>query len=347
MNYNSQSSLNIRRLRTNNGITLSFDNNGIPLMQAVDTDSPTLHVSPDWTVAANQPVRTPKVINNRNLPITLSGFVWKYNGTIIDFSGAESSGWKASSDGKFSINTASGAIKIVQNLASKTNYADDTLDFSCTATVAGVEYPMNGSLPIYIQKMGASSYFLSLLATTQQLTADITSTDVTSALYMGGEPVSDYYVKWYKDDTLWTGHNSKKETVGRDDVDGEQLFVVEAYKDSAYTVLLYISAIRIVDGADDLRLQAYISSDNKDVTEGAGVTVGTRIIKMSTGADITAQCTVSSWKLDVMRSDDWSIKKTASGTTATPTIAVTTTETDDSDGTQHDVTVVAEESWTF
>lgn len=347
MDYKAQSSISIKRLRTNNGITLSFDNNGLPLMQSVDIDSPTLHVSPDWTVAANQPVRTPSVTNNRNLPVTLSTFVWKYNGTVINFTGAESSGWKASSDGKFMINTTTGAIKIVDNLASKTNYADDTLDFSCTATVAGVEYTVNGSLPIYIQKMGASSYFLSLLATTQQLTTDVTTTRVTAKLYMAGEEVTDFYLKWYKDNELWTGHNAKQETIGRSDVDGEQLFIAEAYKDSSFTTLLFRDAIRIVDNTDDLRVQAYINSSNKDIDTGSPVTVNGRIIKMSNGTDVTSQCTLTSWRMDVLRRDDWSIKKTASGTSETPTISVSTTETDDSDGTQHDVDVLCEISWNF
>lgn len=58
-NYSAQNSITIKRLRSNDSLMLTFENNGIPLFQAVDEESGA--VSPDWSIAANQPVRTPKV----------------------------------------------------------------------------------------------------------------------------------------------------------------------------------------------------------------------------------------------------------------------------------------------
>ena len=161
-NYSAQNSITIKRLRSNDSLMLTFENNGIPLFQAVDEESGA--VSPDWSIAANQPVRTPKVTSARGLAVSLSGHSWAYNGVALNFNGAESGGWKKDSTGKFSLNTSTGAIKIVGNLASKTNIAGDTLTYSCVASTAGVEYNLTGELPIAIQNMGASSYYLAILA---------------------------------------------------------------------------------------------------------------------------------------------------------------------------------------
>lgn len=116
-NYSAQNSITIKRLRSNDSLMLTFENNGIPLFQAVDEESGA--VSPDWSIAANQPVRTPKVTSARGLAVSLSGHSWAYNGVALNFNGAESGGWKKDSTGKFSLNTSTGAIKIVGNLASK------------------------------------------------------------------------------------------------------------------------------------------------------------------------------------------------------------------------------------
>ena len=150
-NYSAQNSITIKRLRSNDSLMLTFENNGIPLFQAVDEESGA--VSPDWSIAANQPVRTPKVTSARGLAVSLSGHSWAYNGVALNFNGAESGGWKKDSTGKFSLNTSTGAIKIVGNLASKTNIAGDTLTYSCVASTAGVEYNLTGELPIAIQNM--------------------------------------------------------------------------------------------------------------------------------------------------------------------------------------------------
>ena len=89
-NYSAQNSITIKRLRSNDSLMLTFENNGIPLFQAVDEESGA--VSPDWSIAANQPVRTPKVTSARGLAVSLSGHSWAYNGVALNFNGAESGG---------------------------------------------------------------------------------------------------------------------------------------------------------------------------------------------------------------------------------------------------------------
>ncbi len=48
-NYSAQNSITIKRLRSNDSLMLTFENNGIPLFQAVDEESGA--VSPDWSIA--------------------------------------------------------------------------------------------------------------------------------------------------------------------------------------------------------------------------------------------------------------------------------------------------------
>ena len=332
--YSAQNSITIKRLRANDSLNLSFDNNGIPLFQGVDAESGV--VAPDWTKTANQPIRTPKVISSHGLSVALSNHSWTYNGVALNFNGAESSGWKTDSTGKFQMNTTTGAIKIIANLASKTNIAGDTLIYSCVATVAGVEYNLTKDLPIVIQNVGASSYYLTILATTEQLTSKITSTSLQTRLYLGANETSDHYVKWYKDTVAWADKNGQKTiTVGRSDVDGTQLFIAEVYKSSSDTQPLARAGIRIIDTADEFQVVCYISSANKEVDTGSPVTVSAKIVNMTTGATYSPSVVV--WTMNVMDKENWKSLKSSS----TNSISVTTTETD-RNGNIYDVDVVAE-----
>ena len=304
-NYSAQNSITIKRLRSNDSLMLTFENNGIPLFQAVDEESGA--VSPDWSVAANQPIRTPKVTSARGLAVS-----------------------------KFSLNTGTGAIKIIGNLASKTNVAGDTLTYSCVASTAGVEYNLTGELPIAIQNMGASSYYLAILASTEQLTSKVTSCTLTTKLYAGANAITDYYIKWYKDTTAWADKNGQKSiTVTRGDVDGTQLFIAEVYQSSGASQPIARAGVRIVDTADEFQIVCYITSSNKEVDTGQPVTVSAKIVNMTTGLTYTP--TSASWTMDVMDKENWKSLKHST----TNSISVTTTETD-RNGTQYDVDVLAE-----
>ncbi len=333
-NYSAQNSITIKRLRSNDSLTLTFENNGVPLFQAVDETSGA--VSPDWSVAANQPVRTPKATSARGLSVSLSQYRWSYNGVSLNFNGAESGGWKNDSTGKFSLNSSTGAIKIIGNLASSTNMAGDTLTFSCVATTAGVEYNLTGELPIVIQNMGASSYYLAILANTEQLTSNVTSSTLTTKLYAGANAITDYYVKWYKDTVAWTDKNGQKNiTVTRGDVDGTQLFIAEIYQSSSASQPIARAGVRIIDTADEFQINCYITSTNKEVDDGHPVTVEAKIVNMTSGAVYNPSS--STWTMDVMDKENWTSLKHSN----TNSISVTTTETD-RNGTQYDVDVVAE-----
>lgn len=320
--YSAQGSVTIKRLRNGDNLFITLELNGIPLFQGVDekTGVP----SPDWTVADNQPIITPKVSTARGNAVDLSFHQWKYNGVYLNFNGAETDGWKLDSNGKFKLNVATGALRIVGNLASKTNCANDTLTYECVATISGVEYNLTKTIDILIQTVGANGYTGFILATTEQLTSEITTCTLDTMLILGADPVTSYYVKWYKDDTLWSAKNGLKTiTIDGKDVDGTQLFIAEFLKDSNSTTPLYRAGIRITDTLDEFQLHLEPVSANKEVSPGNPVTVKAFIVNMTTNTVVTPQNPV--WSLRVMDKRDWTEKRRVS----TDTITITTSDTDD------------------
>lgn len=333
MPFSAQNSITIKRLRSSDSLILTFGNNGIPLFQAIDEVSGA--VAPDWTVPANQPVRIPVITSTRGLTVNVISHSWSYNGTLLNFNGAPVGGWTPDSTGKFQIND-DGHIKIVQNLATTVNIAGDILSYTTQVSVAGVEYSLSGELEIVIQKMGASSYYASILAETEALSSDVTSTNVTTKLFQGVTQITSYHTKWYKDFVEWTDKVGQKNiTVTRDDIGGAQLFIAEMYKTSSDTNVLARAGIRIMDISDEYKVILDITSSNKMVDTNNNVTVTAKIVNMKTGAVYAPAGAV--WRLDVMDRENWTSLKTS----ATNTIVVTTTETD-RNGNYYDVDVMAE-----
>lgn len=336
MNYSAQNSITIKRLRSSDSLILTFGNNGIPLFQAIDDVSGA--VAPDWEVVANQPIRTPKIASTRGVTVEVMSHTWWYNGTQLVFNGAEVGGWILDSTAKFRVN-AQGSIKIVKNLASILNMAGDTLSYTAQAKVAGVEYELSGELDVVIQKMGASSYYASILADTEALSSDNPTTNINTKLFQGATEITSYYVRWFKDFEVLAGKAGQKNIqITRDDVGGAQLFIAEFSKDIGSPVIAR-AAIRIMDVSDDYKVILDITSANKMVYVENGVnnnvTVKAKIVNMKTGA-IYAPSNPT-WRLDVMNREDWISLKTS----ATDTITVTPAETD-RDNNYFDVDVMAE-----
>lgn len=338
-NLSAQGSITIKRLRNGDTFFITLEvANGIPLFQGVDDKNGS--VTPDWTIAENQPIVTPKVTSARGATVTLSFHQWSYNGVNLNFNGTlGSDGYKEDSTGTFKMNPDTGALRIIKNLASKTNIANDTLTYSCVATVAGVEYNLSKSVDIIIQTIGATSYMGTITATTEQLTSDVTSSVLSTRLWIGAREITDYTVKWYRDDTLWSAKNGQKRiTIGRDDVDGTQLFLAEFYE-SGNSTACFKAGIRIIDTLDEYQVICYISSANKDVDTGQPVTVKAKVVRFITTTGETQEITPNNpkWRMDVYDPKTWSVIKTNN----TNTIDVTTQETD-RNGEQSDVEVVAE-----
>ena len=340
MSYSAQGSLTVRRLRNGDIIFITLENNGKPLYQGIDPTTGT--VTPDWTVAANQPVITPVINTTRGNPVVMTAQVWKYNGVQLNFNGDETEGWKNDSTGKFSIYVSTGALKIIGNLASDINIANDTLTYTCVATVAGVEYNVSKSIDIRIQYVGATSYYGYLTASTEQLTEAVTEATLNTSLFLNTSEISAYYVKWYKDSVLWTDNNGLKSiTVDRDDVGGTQLFIAEFYKESTDVTPLFRAGIRIIDTQDELQVVCYISSANKDVDINKDVTVTARLVNMRTNGEVETES--SNWNMYVIDTTTWDMNEPLKTAMASSTITVTTNETDRNNQ-MRDVEVLAEVS---
>ncbi len=338
MNYSAQGSITIKRLRNGDSLFLSLELNGKPLYQSYDDQTGT--VAPDWSQAANQPILTPNVATTRGNTVSLSLHTWTYNGVQLVFNGASSGGYTTDSTGKFALNPVNGALKIIANLASAVNVANDTLSYSCVATVGGVEYNLSKSVDIQIQKGGASSYYGFINASTMQLDESHDSLTLASELWLSASAVSSYYIKWYKGATEWEAKAGQKTiTVNRSDVDGSQLFIAEFYKAQGDANYIFRAGISIIDTLDEIILVPYISSSNKEVDTNNPVTVAARIVRASTNSVLTPSN--PSWQFTIMDGDTWTVL----GTTTASSIQVTTAHTDQVDGSTHDVEVLVEVSF--
>ena len=352
--YSAQNSITVKRLRNGDTFFITLENNGIALFQGVDPT--TGNVTPDWTQAANQPIITPKVTSARGNTVSLGSHRWNYNGNDLNFNGAVSGDWRTDSTGKFQLNTTTGALRIIANLASATNVAADTLTYSCVATVTGVDYNLTKSVDVQIQNVGASSYYGTINATSEQLTELVSQTTVATKLYLGSKEQSGYAVKWYKDDTLWSDKSGASITVNRGDVDGTQLIIAEFYKNASDTTPVFRAGIRIIDTLDDFHVEhRYVNSDkttnnaNREVDTGKPVYVEAYVVNVRTNTELTS-ITSAKWVSNVMDKDSWTslLRVPASGTNtgATNLVTITTAQTD-VNGAEKDVEVVSEVEWTM
>lgn len=339
-NYSAQGSISIRRLRNGDSLYLSFNSNGKPLYQGVDTS--TGSVAPDWTVAANQPIITPKATTVRGNTVVRSSHQWKWNGQLLLFTGATSSdgNWRTDSTGKFQINLTSGddggALKIIGNLANANAVANGQLEYSCIATVSGANYDISKTIDVVIQNMGASSFIGYIVADTQTLDANTATSLLTTSLQSGATLLTSYYVKWYMDDTLWPAMNGNKQiTVGRNDVNGTQLFIAEFYLQQTDTTPVARFGVSIIDSLDEFKIAFDYVGANREVAPGQDVTVKAKVINTRTNS--VQALTNPVWKCDVMEKDTWTSIKHST----TDSITVTTTETDRNNK-EDDVEVVAE-----
>ena len=337
-NYSIQGNISIKRLRNGDLLFLTLENNGRPLFQTYDEQSG--DVRPNWKDEANQPILTPKASTTRNAVVKLSNHAWTYNGVVLQFNGEASGDYMIDSTGKFAINPSNGALKIIDNLASADNIANDTLVYSCVATVVGLEYNLTKSIDIQIVKSGASSFFGFIIATTTQLDNSHDKTTLSTKLWLAGNEVSSYYVKWYKGNEEWKEKAGLKSIeVTRNDVSGSRLFIAEFYMKETDSDYVFRAGLSIIDTLDEIMVVPYISSANKEVDTGKPVIVTARIVKASNNTVLTPSS--PSWKFTIMDGDTWENK----GESTDTSIEVNTTHTDQEDGSTHDVVVLVDVSF--
>lgn len=329
----------------------------MPLMQTVNasTGIPT----PDWTTEANQPVLTPKINAASGNPVAISAHKWLYNGSELTFTDTTSDGWTLDATGRFRINRTTGALRIVGNLGGADNLDNDVLQYSCVATAGEVDYPMTRSIDIQILGSGAGAYYGMINATTEQLTATAPTATVSTRLFFGGEEISGYTVKWYKDEELWSAKGTGASiTVNRGDIDGAQLIIAEFYESADSESPVFRAGIRMIDTLDDYFVaHRYVVSATDRSTIGANIEVDqdkpvyleAYVVNVRTNVELTG-ITDAKWVSNIMDKDTWTsllrIPATGENTGATNLVTVTTAQTD-KDNVEKDVVVVSEVEWSL
>ena len=349
MSNQAQGTITIRRLRNGDTIFITMKNNGKALYQAVDRQSGA--VSPDWTVAANQPVLTPSASTARKQTVTMQNYTWIYNETTLTFGTADSEGWRTSTNGTpvgaFEFNSETGALKIVKNLASATNYANDTLDYKVQCVVGGVEYTIEKSFTIEIHDAGQSSYSGWIEASTDTISEKEPEAVLSARMKLGLNDLKDseFSVKWYCNSQEMTD-TLKIITVDRDMVNGVSLFIAE-FTPSGSSTPVATYGIAITDMSDEYQVKYEITSANDQVDVGKPVTVTGKVWNVTTSSEVTLPSTAV-WDTNCYRlgsNDTYEAEKHSDSNT----IEITTDETDvtNSDGTteQRDVIVSGGVTW--
>ena len=351
--FSANGVITIKRLRNGDTLYLTLSNNGKPLFQAVNPSNGT--VSPDWGIDGNRPILAPKCYTSKGAVCTLSNHKWQWNGTDIEFKAeAGSDGYALSEncDGRFSIG-GNGELKMMKNLASVENSANDTLTYSATATVDGVEYAVTKSIDVIIHKAGETTYFSIITANPSILTSSEANTTLKLSLWDGTAEVEpkSYYVKWLKGIGNEVVSQSKGEgndtlNVSRNDVSGTEIFAAEVYKDTPGDGEKPLSraSIRITDIADEYKIMFRYLPDEKGVVNtavepGKDVKVQGFVWNVTQSKEVSAEV----WAIDIQDPESGNSLLTG-GATAQDTVTVTTAHTD-AGGIQRDVIVVAEAQW--
>lgn len=267
--FELQGSVVIKRLRTGQTVYLSLDADKA-LAQAVDPDSG--NVAPNWGKAENQPIVTPSAKSYSGEGVELSGHRWAYNGTTLVFNGtADSNGFKPITSGYgqglFALKESTGQIKIVGNIASESNYVDDTLTYTGDYVMATTKMKgtISGTRTIQLFKAGASSWIGYCNPLQSQIGNGVDSTTIQTQLQCGTQIYGTdskhpYSCKWYKNsrNTIIDGQTGTTLKVDRSMVDGQTLFICDFMVNGN---VVSTDGCHVTDYADEFMLKTNVSND--------------------------------------------------------------------------------------
>lgn len=343
MANSAQGSITIKRLRNGDSLTIAFDSNNNGLWQGIAIDG---KITPDWTVIANQPVRTPKVASSRNLPVTLSEHAWiKANGVPINFSEPSDGGYYADSTGTYKMKPDTGELRICKNLVTPTINGNINLEWRATAMTGGNTTQLSKVLTIELGSVGANSYVGTITATTLILDSSNQNTNLISHLRKGGEEVAEYFTRWKKDTEVLMEKEdtSYTLTVGREGVDGSQLFICEFYAKVNDTDPVDSFGVVVTDSLDPYIVKLVagtLENTNTVIDVGKPVVVTAALYKA--GSESVEQTPENAaWTLMVYRN---AVSYELVRTEAAKTITVSVTDTD-IEGKQYDIDVIGEVSF--
>ena len=356
-NISLSASIPVRRIIDGDTLSIWFTTNGVPLHQGLNPND--FSATPKWTESGDHPEITPHVSSARKNAVSLLTHKWKYDSVEIIF--PSGTGWLKSSnfEGKFKMNTATGTLAIIGDLATRDNQDADVLEYTGMASVGSSAYEMSNSIDVLVTMLGSSAFFGDIIATTTMLGVYVNGNEVTTSiltfkLQNSGGDVSKYSVKLYRGNEttpITTIENAAsggsvtihRDKTGEDDklyVDGRQLFIADFIVDGT---VVYRAGISIDDNADVYEL---VLSESGGVNASTNSTVKPLVqkVKQKTAATVgngtIKYYILKSTDLTVVRST--SIDFTNNAEFAAATLTITDADTKDGKGNEWDLTVNCE-----
>lgn len=284
---NVSNSLTLRLIRTGKTLSVTLSPNAL-LVQFVNKIGTEVVVAPNWGIAANQPTIKPMVATSGGGTAVLSDHQWLYNGEII-----------SEDNEKFSINKNSGAITIIQNLASESNLYTDTLTYKGMCNMSGAMVSIEKSIDIEIRQAGVNECSGEIFANSNTLSSEITKVALQTTLFQSTSQIDNYSVEWLKGVNS-TGKEGKTLEVTRDDINGSQLYIA-IFKVAGKEVdrASYV----IVDNSDEWKVLLESNKGNSVMESDSTAVVTASLLR--NGASYTAPN--AAWKLEKLHGDDLSL----------------------------------------
>lgn len=256
----------VRFLRNGDQITIvrniiTSSGQGAALFQVVDPNSG--NVTPNWTVAANQPILQISARSSAGYHVEISDVRFAFDGTTLNFTYNGSAWVAASNDSRFQsrINAGKYELKIVGNIASKTVISNKQISYEVSYVSNAMSDRVQGSVDVLIQQAGSDSHILQITTNRVELDASNTSATLTAKAMYGTEDVTigsnGYGIEWYQDGVKLDGQTASTLTVTRDMVTGGSIFIAKLKKDGNVVAQ---DSQRINDIADEYQI-AYTPTD--------------------------------------------------------------------------------------
>lgn len=176
--------------------------------------------TPDWSVAANQPIIYISLYDGSTQVAPDSNFTWSWNGTALVFNAQNKT-----ADGRFEKTTYNvgtqqvplnvPALKIIGNLASSENLNVDVISFSGSKTISTSPITFSASTEVRITEWVSGGY-LGVLYFPENpvIDNDNDSVMIYAMLYNESGTVSVYNVEWYVNEVQITTTTPNGSSIG-------------------------------------------------------------------------------------------------------------------------------------
>lgn len=250
----------MRFLRNGDQITIvrniiTSSGQGAALFQVIEPISG--NVTPNWTVAANQPIIQIGARSAAGYPVEITDVRFAFDGTTLNFTYNGSEWVTSSNDTRFQsrINEGKYELKIVGNIASKTVISNKQISYEVAYVSNAMSDSVQGSVDVLIQQAGSDSHLLQITTNRVELDASKTSATLTAKAMYGTEDVTigsnGYGIEWYQDGAKLEGQTASTLTVTRDMVTGGSIFIAKLKKDGSVVAQ---DGQRINDIADEYQI---------------------------------------------------------------------------------------------